>query len=202
MPDIEKGPQKVVTEPKIELYSPQDFLEKLYERTFEWMTKDQEGVVVTKIDPQKVDRWDSHQANPGQITQLSNRILKGVLVKTPKHNFALVLSHRRRSKYDQEETLGLQFGVLPVSWSSNNFEKSPPINKLRQLTVTGPSSYGSGDFYMDSMTRGICTDSWADSSIHDGVETNRWSQNELLTEKGINAYLEIVQRTTRNAFLR
>lgn len=193
-------PKEPITEAQTEQYSPEDFLEKLYANVFDWLIKDQKGKVVGEVGPQEIDSWDSHQADPGRITQLSIRLLRGVFIKTQKHDFALVLGRRRRSKYDHEETLGLQFGLQP-SPGSKRFEELPLVDKLRFLTTSG--GYGNGDFYQDSMIgRGIRTDSWADSSIFGGQEINRWKENKLLTDKGINASLEIVQRTTRNAFLR
>lgn len=184
---------------KVEQYLPEAFLEKLYETTLDWLINEQEGEVVAEFEPQKIFDWESYESDPGRLTRLDINLVKAVLVKTPKNDFALVLGRRRRSKYDHEETLGLQFGLLPIS-EDKHFDKLSSVDRLRSLTYKYPGGYGTGDFYQHSMTRSIQTDCWADGFIFGGQRINTWGKEKLLTPIGINACLEIIQRTTRNAF--
>ena len=195
----QKGKSSQATEITPELNPQEQFIVNLYGKTLDWLTNDQRGKVVAEFGPQEIRDWESYESDPGRTTRLSINLLKAVLVKTPERNFALVLGRRRRSKYDDEETLGLQFGLHPSS-GSKRFEDLPLVDKLRSLTTSG--GYGNGDFYQNSMTRGISINCWADSSIFGGQEVRRWEKDKLLTPSGINACLEIVQRTSQNAFIR
>lgn len=190
------------TEVKKEKYSPEEFINELYAQTLKWLTEDQKGEIITELEPQKLDYWDfSEGRHPSEYVPLSIDVEKGVLLKTQKHNFALVLGKRFRSRYDHEETLGLQFGIRPADDESKYFKSLSPVEKIRNLTFRSPGSYGSGDFYEHSKTRNIQTDAWADGYRFGGQEINRWGKDKLLTPIGIDACLEIVQRTARNAFI-
>lgn len=193
-------PQQSGTEPKNESYSPRDFLEKLYSRVLDWTTTEQKGQVVEEIKPQEIDNWELHDGrHPGETVWLGINLEKGVLIKTPKHDFVLALGRKLQSRHSNQEALSLQFGFQPIP-GSKHFEELPLVNKLRSLTNTR-GSYGVGEFHEQEITGGIRINCWADGPTYGGKWINRWGQKELLTNKGIDACLEIVQRTTKNAFL-
>lgn len=193
--------QRIEQAPIIEVYPPKDFLEKLYSRVLDWATTDQKGQVVAKIKPQEIDNWESHNGrHPGETVWLGINLEKGVLIKTPKHDFALVLGRKLQSRYSNQETLSLQFGLQPIP-GSEHFEELPAVNKLRWLTTKAAGSYGSGEFFVHDMTGDIAIGCWADRFPFLGAqEVGRWEKDKLLTNKGIDACLEIVQRTAKNAF--
>lgn len=197
----EGSPQQPAVETQVERYSTQDFLEKLYATTLDWLVNDQKGKVIAEFEPQKISDWESYESDPGRVTRLDINLLKAVLVKNSENNFALVIGRRRRNKYAREETLGLQFGLRPVS-EDKYPQRLSPINKLRTLRkLVGGSHYGKGEFYEHDMTRSIYVGCWADDYTFGGKWINRWGKDKLLTDNGIMACLKIVQKTAKNAFL-
>lgn len=152
----------------------------------------------TRITP---EQYSAEERHPGESVSLSINLEKGLLIETEKHDFALVLGRRFRSKYDRKETLGLQFGLFPNSRESRRFESLSTVEKIKSLTYRYPGSYGTGDFYEDSITGNIRTDCWADGFTFGGQRINTWDKKKLLTLTGMDACLEIIQRTTKNAFI-
>lgn len=193
----EGQPNPPIQENKVNLYTPSGFLIQLHATISDWMIKDQKGNIVDRTEPQIIDRWDSHQA-----VDLNMDLFEGIVVKTHQHNIGLVLGHRRRNRYENKTTLSLQFGLQPQP-GGKHFEELSDVDKLRLLTNQSLSegAYGSAEFYLDSMTGNVRIRSWADGFTYGGQEVNRWKPNKLLTDKGINACLEIVQRTAKNAFV-
>ena len=186
--------------PKLTLQ--EQFITDLYQKTLDWLTTDKNGKIVAELKPQEIDHWDSYQPlGPENPTVLRAEIEMGALIQVGDLNFALVLSKRRRSKYDRgDATLGMQFGV-EKQHPKDNFGKQP-IEDAKTLTNLHLWRYGYGEFHIDERGR-ITIDCWADDSkFAGGQNVNKRSQEEIMTSKGLDACLEIVQRTTRNAFIR
>lgn len=193
----ERSPQK----PDIEngFNSPEDFIRTLHQQIFEWLTKTKRGIIVEELGPQRVGHWDSHLFAPGRSVSLAIEIERAVLIATPKYDFALVLGKRLRSRYDHEETLGVQFGVLP-KLHGKFFETLDTVRKIRNIVNQESVSPGCTEFNIDPFGKIEC-DAWADDGRFGGQNFQSWEKQRQLTPKGLTACLEVVQRTTRNAFL-
>lgn len=187
------------SEPKKEMSPREAFLNKLYVEILDWLTKERDSKILAEFKPQHVSYWENHEDLPGRNAVLALDLQKAVIIQTPTKNFALVLGERRRSKWDRKQTLGVQFGVKPASQMSS---QKNPIDNLRSLVNQRPFGHGSGEFYIHPDAKKLIIDCWADESrFTGGREIKDWPEERLITEKGLEACLEIVQRTSRNAFI-
>lgn len=189
-----------------ELDPEEQFITNLYKKTLDWLTKDQQGKILAEFPSQYISSWSEHDGrDPGTTTWLSLDLEKGVIVETPDRIFALVMGRGSNSRYSRgERTLSFQFGMLPTDYALTKEDKN--INFARMLTQQ-LRGYGSGEFFVDDVTGKVRIDCWADDSWFSGGKDigkwpHGWTQEKLFTDEGINACLEIVQRTSRNAFIK
>ena len=63
------------------------------------------------------------------------------------------------------------------------------------------NSFGKAEFYVMDPLGQISISAWADNSTFGGDDVVRWEKDKIVTENGVKACLEIVQRTAKNAFL-
>ncbi len=188
------------TEAVAELNPQEQFLNNLYQRTLDWLTKDQQGKIAANFDPQKISGWKQHDGrHPGEISSFSIDLESGVIVETKDRIFALVMGREFNSRYSRERTLSLQFGCVPTDWLLAKDDKN--IEFARILTQQeGIWPKGSGEFFVNDASGKVTIDCWADRGYSGSEEIEKWTQEKLFTEEGLNACLEIVQRTSRNAF--
>lgn len=197
-----ESPGSEVKEPK----TPQEqFLNDLYGKIFDWLIKKQHGKVLAKFGPQEIDFWDSYEADPGRITRLGIDLQKAVIIETKNRQFALALGRKQHIRFNGQ-TLHLQFGAHLLPLSKFTKEIGSSIERVRQLTNQS-YGYGTGEFYINDVTKEVKIDCWADDSRYTGGRDigtwpHKWTQKKLMSKQGLNACLDIVQRTSRQAFLR
>lgn len=189
------------TEATKEQYTPEQFLDILYSETFLWLKNSRGGRIVAQVESQEIDRWDEHDGrHPGNSVWLPFNLVKGILMKTPQHDFALVLGYKIQSRHSHKETLTLEFGFQPIE-NKKLGDKPAIISTLKALATRNRNgSYGRGEFYEDSQGS-VRVSCWADGFKFGGQEINKWEKDELLSKDGVSASLEIVQRTVINAFV-
>lgn len=183
--------------------SQESFLNNLYVRLLNKKLKQKGSKLLAEFDSQMIESWVPATAQPGGHPSLSVDIEKAVLLKTRDQYFALALGVGHRSQYDYEKTLGLQFGALPVSKHGKELFESENVSlqDLRLLFFQRMFSYGSGEFYIEERFNHIEIDCWADGFLFGGKNINSWPEEKKMTLDGINACIEIVERTVRNAFI-
>lgn len=197
-----ESPGSEVKEPK----TPQEqFLNDLYGKIYDWLIRKQHGKVLAKFGPHEIDSWDSYEADPGSITRLDIDLQKAVIIETKDRQFALALGRKQHIRFDGQ-TLHLQFGATPLPLSKWDIEGGNLIDRVRQL-VNQSHGWGSGEFYIDDVTKKVDLDCWADNGMYTGGRDigtwpHKWTQEKLMSEQGLNACLDIVQRTSHQAFLR
>lgn len=188
-----------------EPFTPEQFLEKLYDRTIDWFVQNEGGEIIAELEPQKVRHWDSHQADPGRITTLSLELKKGVLARSKKFDFALTLGNRCQTKWDSKPCLSLQFGITnrPLIRTEDKMQGGihPDIDIARMLVSQKYLTYGSGQFYIDDYFNKVMIDCWADHRTFGGPMIRDWPTAKLLTAHGVKSCVEIVKRTAERAFI-
>lgn len=188
------------TETAPELNPQEQFLKNLYQKTLDWLTKDQQGKILTEFPSQYVSEWSEHDGrHPGEVSSFSIDLEKGVIVETKDRIFALIIGRELNSRYSRERTLSLRFGCVPTDWLLAKDDKN--IKFTRMLTHQKMGMYGSGNFFVNDVSGEVTIDCWADRGYSGSKEIGRWPQEELLTDKGLTACLDIIQRTSRNAFI-
>ncbi|OGH15791.1 MAG: hypothetical protein A3C22_00240 [Candidatus Levybacteria bacterium RIFCSPHIGHO2_02_FULL_37_10] len=196
----DKSSQVAEITPKL---SPQEkFITDLYQKTLDWLTSDQQGKITAVFNPQEISSWKQHDGrHPGEISSISIGLEKGVIVETKDRIFALVMGRELNSRYSRERTLSFQFGCLPIDSALARQDKN--LDLVRMLTQQRMWTHGSGEFFVHDMTGEVTIHCWADGwNYSGGKEIGRWPQEEVLTDKGLNACLDIIQRTSKNAFIR
>lgn len=199
---LEQQPNLLQAEVASELTPQEQFVTNLYQKTLDWLTKNQQGKIVADFDPQEISRWTEHEGrDPGTTVWLSMDLEKGAIIQTNDRIFALVIGKQLQSRYSHERTLSFQFGMLPTD--SRLTKGNKDIDMIRIFTHQRMWTYGSGEFFVNDMTGEVTIDCWADGGrFTGGKEIGKWTQEQLLTDGGTNACLEIVQRTSQNAFTR
>lgn len=192
-----ESPGSEVKEPK----TPQEqFLNDLYGKIYDWLIRKQRGKVLATFGPTHIEDWDVYESYPPSTIRLDLDLQKAVIIETKDRQFALVLGNKQFTSHNGQ-TLHLQFGALPVNKRIRNKENS--IDKLRSLIDQRLVSPGSGEFYINDDEAGGKVDihSWADDIPFGGQNISAWEQKKILSKKGLNACLGIVQRTSKNAFV-
>lgn len=197
---VEQQRNLLQTEITPELNPQEQFITNLYQKTLDWLTKDQQGTIIANMDPQEMSRWEEHEGRQrGETVWLSANLEKITIVETNDRYFALVMSRRLHKEYSYgKRTLSFQFGALP---------KNPVLTRQASdaervhMLIQQKGTHGSGEFFVHDTTGKIEIDCWADVLTFGGRKVNRWEQNRILKEEGVKACLEIVQRTVRNALL-
>lgn len=186
-----------VKEPK----TPQEqFLNDLYGKIYDWLIKEERGKVLAKFGHSDIDSWDTYEADPGRTIRLDIYLQKAVIIETKNRQFALALGRKQHIRFN-EQTLHLQFGAEPLPLSKFTKKSGNSIDRVRQL-VNQSYGCGAGEFYIDDATKEVKIDCWADDSRYTGGrEIKRWPPKELMSKEGLNACLDIAQRTSRQAFL-
>lgn len=185
------------TLPREALYSPNEYLAKLYDSTETWLKESRGATQVVKFEPQHVDSWDIHDRS-----RLSIDIHQGMIFKDGKYDYALILGERQRTRYDRKKTLGLQFGLLPQNKRSSEDIISDPLKYARMLANQGFITHGSGDFFLNEMTNRLDISCWADESRFGGKDIASWPAVKLLTDRGVNESVLVVNRLAQNAFIK
>ena len=181
-----------------ELNSQEQFITKLYQKTLDWLTKDQQGKIVANMDPQEINQWAKLEGRHlGGTVWLSANLEKVNIVETNDRYFSLVMSRRPHGgNIRGKRTLSFQFGTLPKD--SVSFQRATDAERVHML-IQQKGTHGSGEFFVDDRTGEVMINCWADVLTFGGRKVNRWEQNRLLKEEGIKACLEIVQKTAINA---
>lgn len=185
-----------------ELNPQEQFIVKLYQKTLDWLINDQRGKIAVDMNPQEIDSWEQHAGrHPGETVWLSIDLEKGVIVKTKDRDFALVMGRRLQNRYSRERTLSFQFGMLPTD--SLPTKEGKNIEMIKTLVNQRMGTYGSGEFFVNDETGKVMINCWADDTRYaGGKEIRKWTQEKLLTGEGADACLDIIQRTSKNAFIR
>lgn len=147
---------------------------------------------------QEVDEWSYHQFQPGRVVSLGIQLQRAVLVRDSKKDFALALGTRNRSKYQHKPTLGLQFGFSPAH-TPRGLDQDITVKDLARM-VDKHFTSGEGEFYVNDMTGKLGVNCWTDQSAYGGRIVDNWPEDGLLTDQGIQACLNVVQRTVDRAF--
>lgn len=184
-----------------EQYSPEEFLEKLYEDLEEDLIKGEDARVLKEFKPESVQSWETQGIWPTGTITLGIDIEKALLIEDEKNVYALVLSRRLRSRYDRSgRTLGLQFGFFPRPSEDSKFNFGPDsTTEDLALIVNQQVSHGSGEFYIDDFNR-VTIRFWADDWPFGGDEVDKWESERLQSDPGINACKVVVKETIRRAF--
>ena len=187
--------EKLSTENRTERLTQEEFLGKLYDKTLDWL-KDSGSEVLISFQPQVVRNWDHHSGDPGPGVSFDLALQRGVFIRDPKKDFALVLGRGKRNKWD-EAHLRLQFGFLP----RHQNRKKPSIEDLSGFVSPHSLHHGHGEFYVDPRTNSVRIHCWADSRVYGGKDIGRrWNQEQLLSEEGLAGCFEVVKRTVSHAF--
>jgi len=183
--------------------SQERFLNNLYVRLVNGHKKQKGSKVLKTFEPQRIEGWVPATAQPGGHPSLSVEIQKASLIKTTDDYVAFALGIGHRSKYDLESTLGVQFGAIPIDdWWQKKFEsESVQLSDIKVLFFQHMPNYGSGEFYIDERFNRIEIDCWADNFRYGGKGISSWPEKKQLSLDGVNACIEIVDRTIKNAFI-
>lgn len=186
--------EKISEETKTEQLTKEVFLDKLYDKTLDWLTSNS-GELLLEFPPQAILIWDHHSDDLGPGVDLSLLLKKGAIVRDARKDFALVLGKGKRNKWD-ESHLRLQFGFLPRHQNRINLS----VEDLPGFVSPHSFHHGRGEFYIDPRTNSVRIHCWADSRVYGGEDVGSWNQEQLLSDKGLEECLGVVKRTVRQAY--
>ena len=192
--------KSAVSEKETRLYTPKVFVRRLYDSVQSWLVDERGAEIAREYRNVEVDTWERYSSFPPREITLSANIKKAFLAKNRKNVYALVLSDRRRSRYQHESSIGVEFGFYPKKLSED-INSQTSIEGLRSLVHQHPFTYGSGEFFVHDDLDRIMVNCWADSCRYGGREISKWPRETLQSARGIEACLEIVKRLERNAFV-
>lgn len=188
-----------------EIYSPDVFIDKLYDSVKTWLIDEKKAEVVKEFKDSKVINWETYSDYPPRDVTLSAQIKKAILLENPKNIYGLVLSDRMRSRYQRKSSLGVEFGYFPKGRRfkivTARFDNQSGVEALRSLVHQSYLTCGSGEFFVDGPFSSINVNCWADGWRYGGKGVGRWPKEELQTEKGIQACIDVVKRLEKNAFV-
>src|SRR3990167_8735026 len=165
--------KSAVSEKETRLYTPKVFIRRLYDSVQSWLVDERGAETVREYRNVEVDTWERYSSFPPREITLSANIKKAFLAKNRKNVYALVLSDRRRSRYQHESSIGIEFGFYPKG-PSEDFGDQTPIEDLRSLVHQSPFTYGSGEFFVHGDLDRVMVNCWADRGRYGGREISQW----------------------------
>ncbi len=183
--------------------TPDGFIEQLFEDTKIMLELGKNARIAAEIPLQFIKKW----GNPASPSLQINR---GLILRSERHDFGLVLGDRGKTAYDKTRPT-LEFGLL--SYRGINFEDT--VNRFNLygkdknrdekvlyylnaiVNQTKGGTYGSAGFYTDRGT--IEVDCWVDERAFGGSGVGNWEYGRILSEAGLDASLGIIRELTNRA---
>jgi hypothetical protein len=168
------------------------YLGQLYQNSVAIVVDELRGEVVAEFIPQLVDDWNPHGKSLPSFDNTSIQILNAVIIRTAVHDLAFVLGKRKSDTNDHED-LTFKFGfVLHGGRKFRDDEHAKRLEYLRRLTQRSPDNLNSGAITNESGR--IVVDCWTDLYGVGGFRLHALSQEELLSQNGLKASVDLVRR--------
>ncbi|MBI2405470.1 hypothetical protein HYV21_00230 [Candidatus Microgenomates bacterium] len=174
------------------------FLHELYDRISMW-TALQNMRLIAEFGSQEIRNWQQGEGRDlGSSVSLRFLLEKGRIVASDTVTFGMALGEGLRSRYDRERSIRLQLGGF--YWPPRE-GKELGIDDLRAMVTQNFSGdFLFGEVYFDQGQQRILTDCWADDFRFGGQGIGKgslygWPQEEIVSERGMQGSLRIVERT-------
>lgn len=179
-----------------ELVRAEAFLSEIYGQVSNWLRMSRNAKVINEFDHQNVEAWETQATSPSSTIALSMDLKKAIVLRDERNGYGLAFGRRRRSRYDSQDYLSLQFGVSPRSdLSSQPYRSLNALDELRRLVATSRQDFKKAEFYYDG--RKLWTDCWMDELRYGGQQINAWEETAI-SNKGESAVVETIKRLVRN----
>lgn len=191
-----------------DIQTPDGFLRELLGRTRQMIETEKDAKVVAEVGETFIQRWDSFSPYPPSVVPLPIKIEKALILRSERHDYGLVLGQRGFTNYDQER-LTLEFGLVPHR-ENMDFDQTLDQHNVFKKQITREENilsylslivhqtlmtWGSGSFSSERGT--VEVDCWVDGYSYGGAGVGRWPYGEILSERGLNASVDIVRELTK-----
>ena len=193
-----------------DIKTPDGFLRELFDRSKEMIETEKGAVMVADLEPRPIYRWDTFSTYPPGYVNLGVNLVKGLILRSDRHNYGLVLGERGFTNYDQSR-LTFEFGkifhndksfeeILDMfnQFNSDTNREGRIARYLSGIVHQNTLTYGSGRFYQERGT--VEVECWVDKWMFGGREIGRWEYGRILSEAGLEASVDIVRELTNRSW--